>query len=91
MYNSCMVCDTDLGGDKVEKLSALKYLVWVSALSASVITPVIICVFLGYYLKNKFSLGIWVIILFIILGFLTAMLNAVKFFKFVQSQAKNKK
>ncbi len=72
-------------------ISALKYLVWVSTLSASVITPIVICVYLGYYIKNKFSLGIWVIIVFIILGFLTAMLNVVKFFRFVQSQAKNKK
>lgn len=72
-------------------ISALKYLVWVSTLSASLITPIVICVYLGYYIKNKFSLGIWVIIVFIILGFLTAMLNVVKFFRFVQSQAKNKK
>lgn len=91
MYNICIVCDTDLGGDKVENLSALKYLVWVSALSASVITPIIICVLLGYYIKNKFSLGIWVIILFILLGFLAGILNLFKFFKFVQSQAQNKK
>ena len=74
----------------MKNLSALKYLVWVSALSASVITPIIVCVFLGYYLKNKFSLGMWIIIIFIILGFLTAILNLVRFFKFVQSQAKNK-
>ncbi len=71
----------------MEKLSALKYLVWVSALSASIVTPIVICVLGAYYLKEHFSLGGWVMIVSIIVGLLSAGVNVMKFFRFVQSQA----
>lgn len=91
MYNKGRVCDDILGGAKVEKFSALKYLVWVSALSASIITPIIISTILAYYIKCKFNLGNMVIIVGLILGFATAAVNIVKFFKFVQKQSQKSK
>lgn len=75
------------GGGFMERLSSLKYIVWVSSLSASLITPIVICVLGAGWLQKKFSLGGWVMGAGIILGLLTAVMNLVKFFKFVQQQA----
>lgn len=71
----------------MEKLSALKYLVWVSSLSASLITPIVICVLFAGWLQKRFLLGGWVMGVAIVLGLLTAVMNLVKFFRFVQQQA----
>lgn len=69
------------------KIHALKYLVWVSALSASLVTPIVICVLAAQWLKRHFSLGSWVIIAAIAIGLAAAGLNLIKFFRFVQKQA----
>ncbi|MGM9590443.1 MAG: AtpZ/AtpI family protein [Faecousia sp.] len=51
----------------------LNLLLWVTQLGFSILFPLCFFLYLGYWLQNKFSLGLWVIILLGILGLLTSV------------------
>lgn len=70
--------------------ACLQYLVWVSGLSASLITPVVLCLYVAYWLQKRFMLGNWVILLSLVLGICAAIVNIRKFFKFVREQAEKR-
>lgn len=54
-------------------MKLLNLLMWVSQFGISIIFPTLLFLWLGAWLQNKFSLGIWVLILFGILGVLTSV------------------
>lgn len=54
-------------------MKLLSLLMWVSQFGISIIFPTLLFLWLGAWLQNKFSLGIWVLILFGILGVLTSV------------------
>lgn len=64
-----------------------KYLVWVTALSASLAGPVVLCVLGARYLQERFSVGGWLMPVAIVLGLGAAGANLLKFFRFVQKEA----
>ena len=54
-------------------MKLLSLLMWVSQFGISIIFPTLFFLWLGTWLQNRFSLGIWVLILFGILGVLTSV------------------
>lgn len=54
----------------------MKYLtliMWVTQFGFSLLFPLCLFLYLGYWLQNKFSLGGWVMVLCGIVGFLTSV------------------
>ena len=69
---------------------ALQNLLWISQLGVSLITPPLVCIWGAYWLQNHFSLGGWIMILGIILGFGAAASSGMAFYRMVLRQAKKK-
>ena len=59
-------------------MKLLNLLMWVSQFGISIIFPTLLFLGLGAWLQNKFSLGIWVLILFGILGVLTSVRSCLR-------------
>lgn len=53
-------------------MKILSLLMWVGQFGLSIIFPTLLFLMLGVWLQNKFSLGIWVLILCGIIGLLTS-------------------
>lgn len=66
-----------------------KYLVWVTALSASLIGPPVVSVLAALWLRRTLALGAWVMVLAIALGLAAAGANLIKFFRFVQKESEH--
>ena len=61
-----------------------KYLIWVTALSASLIGPVVLCVLGAMYLQERYLLGGWLMPAAIVLGLGGGAANLLRFFRFMQ-------
>ncbi|MBO7252644.1 MAG: AtpZ/AtpI family protein [Oscillospiraceae bacterium] len=57
-------------------MKLLNLLMWVTQFGLSCIFPTILFLWLGVWLQNKFSLGIWVLVLCGILGISTSFSSA---------------
>lgn len=55
------------------------------------VTPVLLCTIIAVWLKNKLSLGSWVVIVAIIAGVAVSALNMFKFIKTVEKEMGGKK
>lgn len=53
-------------------MKILSLLMWVGQFGLSIIFPTLLFLLLGVWLQNKFTLGIWILILCGILGLLTS-------------------
>ena len=62
-----------IGGDKMKYLSLLT---WVGQFGFSCLFPTCVFLMLGVYLQNRFALGVWVVILLGIIGFMTSISTA---------------
>lgn len=51
----------------------LSLILWVTQFGFSILFPFCLFLYLGYWLQNRFSLGIWVMLLCGIIGFLTSI------------------
>ncbi len=54
-------------------MKELNMLVWITQLGMGVAMPLAGCIWLGIWLKNRFSLGAWCVILFGVIGLITAI------------------
>ena len=54
-------------------MKILSLLMWVGQFGFSILFPTVFFMLVGVWLQNKFSLGIWILILFGILGLLTSV------------------
>lgn len=54
----------------------LSLLIWVGQFGFSCLFPTCVFLMLGFYLQNRFDLGVWVVIVLGILGFLTSLSTA---------------
>ena len=66
-----------------------KYLVWVSALSASLVGPLVVSVLVALWLQVRFALGSWIMLVAIALGQAAADWNLFKFFRFMQQESEH--
>lgn len=74
-----------------KKYKSLKALAYVTQLGFNIITPVILCIIISIYIKNKFMLGDYVVILGIIIGCGTGFMSLVNFIKLVEKENKSDK
>ena len=54
----------------------LSLLTWVGQFGFSCLFPTCVFLMLGYYLQNRFDLGVWIMILMGVIGFLTSISTA---------------
>lgn len=54
-------------------MKILNLLMWVGQFGFSIIFPMLFFMFLGVWIQNRFGLGIWILIMFGILGLLTTI------------------
>lgn len=54
-------------------MKILNLLMWVGQFGFSIIFPMLFFMFLGVWIQNRFGLGIWILIIFGILGLLTTI------------------
>ena len=54
-------------------MKILNLLMWVGQFGFSVIFPTVFSLFLAVWLQNKFGLGMWILIVFGILGVMTSI------------------
>ena len=54
-------------------MKILSLLMWVGQFGLSIIFPMLFFLYLGVWIQNRFGLGIWIIVVFGILGFLTTI------------------
>lgn len=54
----------------------LSLLIWVGQFGFSCIFPICVFLMLGIYLQDRFSLGVWIVIVLGIIGFLTSLSTA---------------
>ena len=53
-------------------MKELNMLMWITQLGMGVAMPLVGFIWLGIWLKNRFSLGAWCVILFCVIGLITA-------------------
>jgi hypothetical protein len=54
-------------------MKLLNLLMWVTQFGLSIIFPTLMFLWLGVWLQNKFSLGIWILIVMGLIGVLTSV------------------
>lgn len=54
-------------------MNLLALLTWVGQFGLSIIFPTLFFLILAVWLQNKFSLGVWIVVVFGILGILTSI------------------
>ena len=59
-----------------EIMKYLSLLTWVGQFGFSCLFPTCVFLLLGVYLQNRFDLGVWVVIVLGIIGFLTSISTA---------------
>ena len=60
----------------VDKMKYLSLLIWVGQFGFSCIFPTCLFLMLGIYLQDRFDLGVWIVIVLGIIGFLTSLSTA---------------
>lgn len=69
-----------------EKYKQIRALAHLTQFGLNMVTPIVLCVMFALWLKNKFNMGGWTVIVAIILGVAAAMLNMIKFIKTVNRE-----
>ncbi len=64
---------SSMQGDKMKYLSLLT---WVGQFGFSCLFPTCVFLMLGVYLQERFALGVWIVVLLGIIGFLTSISTA---------------
>ena len=57
-------------------MKVLSLLLWVTQFGVSIIFPFCLFLYLGFWLQSKFSLGLWVMLLCGVIGFMTSISTA---------------
>lgn len=69
----------------------LSLLIWLTQLGISVVAPLTLCTLGGLWLRERFSLGVWVLIVGIVLGLLLAVDGFRQSLKLMEGQSRNRK
>ena len=57
-------------------MKILSLIIWVTQFGFSVLFPLCLFMYLGFWLQNRFDLGLWVMVLCGVIGFLTSISTA---------------
>ena len=69
-----------------EFFRSLRPLAYFTQFGISIISPILLCTFLGVWLYNRFSLGVWVLIVGIFLGLGGAASNFLTIFRIASAE-----
>lgn len=69
----------------------LSLLVWLTQLGLSVIVPLVGFILLGVWLRQRFSLGIWVVLAAVVIGIIVAINGLRTSLKAMERMAKDNK
>ena len=69
-----------------EFFRSLRPLTYFTQFGISIISPILLCTFLGVWLYNRFSLGVWVLIVGIFLGLGGAASNFLTIFRIASAE-----
>lgn len=65
----------------------LSLIVWVTQFGISLVFPTLVFLWLGLWLQNKFGLGVWIVLLCGVVGFLTSVTTAKSCWSAMQKEA----
>ena len=65
----------------------LSLIMWVSQFGLSLVFPTLAMLWLGFWLHNRFSLGVWIVLLCGVVGFLTSVSTARSCWRAMQKEA----
>lgn len=68
------------------KYRYMKAAAHITQFGLDLVTPIILCVIVTAFVKNKFNTGGWIIVLGVCLGVMAAGLNMMKFMKTVKRE-----
>ena len=72
--------------DNNEKYKHMRAVAHLTQFGLNMVTPIVLCTMLALWLKNKFNMGGWIVIVAIILGVAAAVLNMFTFIKTVNRE-----
>lgn len=82
---------TDNMPDNENKYRYMRAAGHITQFGLDMVTPVVLCTIIAVWLKNKLSLGSWVVIVAIIAGVAVSALNMFKFIKTVEKEMGGKR
>lgn len=59
---------------------------WITQFSLNMVSPIVLCIIIALWLKNKFNIGNWIMITAIILGTASAIVNMFTYIKTVRKE-----
>ena len=65
----------------------LSLIMWVSQFGLSLVFPTLALLGLGFWLHNRFDVGVWIVLLCGVVGFLTSVSTAKSCWKAMQKEA----
>ena len=68
--------------------NTIKHISFLTQFGFSVITPILLCIFCGIWIRNKFGLGDWIVFIAIIIGLISAFYSSVSIFSYIFKEAK---
>lgn len=57
---------------------SLKYLVFISQVAVTMLTPLALCMFAAIWIRKRYIIGQWIVIVAILVGLAAGMLNVYK-------------
>lgn len=73
--------------DKYKYIKALSY---ITQLGMNIVTPIILCIIISIYIKNKFRLSNYVVVFGIIIGCGAGFMSLINFIKYVAKENSKK-
>lgn len=72
------------------KYKYVKYLSYITQLGLNIVTPVILCIIISLYIKNKFNLGDFVVVFGIVIGCGAGFMSLINFIKLIEKENSKK-
>ncbi|MBE7038596.1 MAG: AtpZ/AtpI family protein [Ruminococcaceae bacterium] len=73
-----------------DKYKYIKYLSYVTQLGLNIVTPVVLCIIISVYIKNKFNIGDIIVVAGIVIGCGAGFMSLINFIKFIEKENSKK-
>lgn len=71
---------------KNDRYRNMRALAWMTQFGLNMVTPLVLCIIIAAWLKNKFNIGDWIIFAAIIIGVGSSVINMFSFIKTVSKE-----
>lgn len=72
-------------------LKNFRFISYITQFSLSLVSPLVLCLLVCYWLVNKYSFPQWIMLIGIFLGVGAMVLNFIKMLKWLHKESENKK